>query len=52
MDPAHYGLNGSPTHVKKSFTPPVKSGGIKIKEETGAESAVKLAQILVDNNII
>ena len=52
MDPAHYGLNGSPTHVKKSFTPPVKQGGMKIKEETGAESAVKLAQILVDNNII
>ena len=52
MDKAHYGLAGSPTHVKKSFTPPVKQGGMVIKEETGAESAAKLAQILVDNNII
>ena len=52
MDKAYYGLNGSPTHVKRSFTPPVKQGGIKIKEETGAESAAKLAKILVDNNII
>ncbi len=52
MDPAHYGLNGSPTRVKKSFTPPVKSGGMKIKEETGEDSAKKLAKILVDNNIV
>jgi electron transfer flavoprotein beta subunit len=52
MDKAHYGLAGSPTHVKKSFTPPVKQGGMKIKEETGADSAAKLAKILVDNNII
>ena len=52
MDQAHYGLAGSPTHVKKSFTPPVKQGGIKIKEETGAESAAKLAKILADNGII
>ena len=52
MDKAHYGLAGSPTHVKKSFTPPVKQGGIKIKEETGAESAAKLAKILTDNGII
>jgi electron transfer flavoprotein beta subunit len=52
MDKAHYGLAGSPTLVKKSFTPPVKQGGIQIKEETGAESAAKLAKILVDNNII
>jgi electron transfer flavoprotein beta subunit len=52
MDPAHYGLNGSPTHVKKSFTPPVKEGGIKIKEETGTDSAKKLAKILVDKNIV
>ena len=52
MDASHYGLNGSPTHVKKSFTPPVKSGGMKIKEETGEESAKKLAKILVDNNIV
>ena len=52
MDASHYGLNGSPTHVKKSFTPPVKSGGMKIKEETGEESAKKLAKILVDANIV
>ena len=55
MDPAHYGLNGSPTHVKKSFTPPQKEGGLKIKkegEETGADLAAKLAKVLADNNII
>ena len=52
MDAAHYGLNGSPTHVKRSFTPPVKEGGMKIKEETGAESAAVLAKILVDKNIV
>ena len=52
MDKSHYGLNGSPTRVKKTFTPPVKEGGMKIKEETGAESAAVLAKILVDKNII
>ncbi|MBE6007522.1 MAG: electron transfer flavoprotein subunit beta/FixA family protein [Sarcina sp.] len=52
MEKEHYGLNGSPTHVKKSFTPPVKEGGMKIKEETGEESAKKLAQILVDEHIV
>jgi len=55
MDKAFYGLAGSPTHVKKSFTPPQKQGGLKFKkegEETGADLAVKLAKVLTDNNII
>ncbi|MBE6000027.1 MAG: electron transfer flavoprotein subunit beta/FixA family protein [Sarcina sp.] len=52
MDAAHYGLNGSPTHVKRSFTPPVKEGGMKIKEETGEDSAKVLAKILVDKGIV
>ena len=45
-------MQATMTHVKKSFTPPVKSGGMKIKEETGEESAKKLAKILVDANIV
>ncbi len=52
MEAERYGLKGSPTHVKKSFTPPVKQGGIKIDGETGADKAVALAKILVDANII
>jgi len=52
MNKDQYGLAGSPTHVKKSFTPPVKQGGMVIKEETGAESAAKLAQILSEQSII
>ena len=30
----------------------IKQYKVLVKEETGAESAAKLAQILVDNNII
>lgn len=52
MDKAHYGLAGSPTHVKKSFTPPVKEGGEIIQGETAEEKAQILAKKLVDANII
>ena len=46
------GLKGSPTKVKKSFTPPRKEGGLKIKEETPEESAKKLYDLLRDKGII
>lgn len=52
IDRTAIGLKGSPTHVKKSFVPEVKHDGVMIKEETGAESAIKLASLLSDANII
>ncbi len=52
IDRACIGLKGSPTRVKKTFVPPVKQGGVVIKEETDAESAVKLVSLLDEANII
>lgn len=46
------GLQGSPTKVKKTFTPAQKSGGVKIKEETNEESAAKLYQMLSDAGVL
>ena len=48
LDVERSGLKGSPTKVKKSFTPPRKEGGLKIKEETPEESAKKLYDLLKD----
>lgn len=52
LDPEQIGLKGSPTKVKKTYTPPRKTGGIVIKEETNEESAKKLFELLRDKNII
>ena len=52
LDVERSGLKGSPTKVKKSFTPPRKEGGLKIKEETPEESAKKLYDLLKDKGII
>lgn len=52
IDRTSIGLKGSPTRVKKTFVPPVKTGGVVIKEETDAESAVKLVSLLDEANII
>jgi len=52
LDRDRCGLKGSPTKVKKTFTPPVKSGGIKIHEESNADTAKKLFDTLVANGII
>ena len=52
IDPTRIGLKGSPTHVKKTFVPQKKKGGIKIKEETNEESACKLAALLSDAHVI
>ncbi|RRD94143.1 electron transfer flavoprotein subunit beta/FixA family protein [Clostridiales bacterium COT073_COT-073] len=46
------GLKGSPTKVKKTFTPPQKKGGIIIAEATNLESTEKLYKLLNDANII
>ena len=46
------GLKGSPTKVKKTFTPPRKQGGVVVREATGEESAKKLFELLNAGNII
>ena len=52
IDVTRIGLKGSPTHVKKTFVPQKKTGGIKIKEETNEDSAKKLFTLLSDASII
>lgn len=52
IDRERIGLKGSPTKVKKTFTPPVKSGGIKIQEETGPDTAKALFGKLVADSIL
>ena len=52
IDLSKAGLKGSPTKVKKTFTPQLKKEGMIIKEATGAESAAKLAALLSDKGII
>lgn len=51
MNTSKIGLKGSPTKVKKTFTPEVKTSGIKIQEETSEDGAEKLFEILCTNNI-
>lgn len=46
------GLKGSPTKVKKSFTPPAKSDGVLIHEDSGVDSALKLVQLLRENKVL
>ncbi|MCD8225063.1 MAG: electron transfer flavoprotein subunit beta/FixA family protein [Clostridiales bacterium] len=52
IDGTRIGLKGSPTHVKKTFVPQKKTGGMKIKEENNEESAKKLFSVLSDAHII
>ncbi len=52
IDRERIGLKGSPTKVKKTFTPPVKSGGIKIHEDSDEATAKKLFATLVADGII
>lgn len=46
------GLKGSPTKVKKTFTPPRKQGGVKIHEADGGLSAKKLFEAMSGANLI
>lgn len=52
IDLTRAGLKGSPTKVKKTFTPPVKTSGVKIQEETSEAGAEKLFAMLSENNVI
>ncbi len=52
LDQTRIGLKGSPTKVKKTFTPKITKNGVRIAESTGAESAAKLARLLADEGLI
>lgn len=52
IETARLGLKGSPTKVRRTFVPPVKKGGAIFKEGPQEESAAKLAELWVANNII
>jgi len=43
---------GSFTKTIEIFAPPKKNAGVKIKEETDAESGIKLAEILIKEKVI
>lgn len=52
IDLTRAGLKGSPTKVKKTYTPPMKGDSLVIKEETAKESVDKLIAILDEKSII
>ena len=52
IDRTQLGLKGSPTKVKKTFTPPVKSGGVTIHEANNADTAKKLVERLSADKVI
>ena len=51
-DATRVGLKGSPTKVKKTFVPQVKTGTEMIEAEDGIAAAKKLAEVLSGANII
>ena len=51
LDNERIGLKGSPTKVKKTFTPEVKTSGVKINEPTSEEGAEKLFAILCEDKV-
>ena len=51
IDPDTIGLQGSPTNVYKSFSPPPKGGGIML-EGNGQETCDQLANMLNEKHII
>ena len=52
IDLTRAGLGGSPTKVKKTFTPDVKTSGIKIEEATPEEGAEKLFALLRADHVL
>ncbi len=52
INPEKIGLKHSPTHVKKTFVPQKKTGGIKIQEETAEDSVKKLFAMLSDAHVL
>ncbi|HAL92487.1 MAG TPA: electron transfer flavoprotein subunit beta [Verrucomicrobia bacterium] len=51
-DPAHLGLNASPTRVVKIFSPPPKTGGVKWQGEDPAAMAQKLVDLLRERKLV
>jgi electron transfer flavoprotein beta subunit len=52
IDRERIGLKGSPTKVQRTFVPQPKSGGLKIKEATVAESVNKLMEELEKASLV
>lgn len=52
LDLMKAGLKGSPTKVKRTFTPQVNKEGIIIREESGAVAAGKLFELLFSKNLV
>lgn len=52
IDLERAGLKGSPTKVKKTFTPVRKKSGVMIKEESNEASALKLFELLSNAGVI
>lgn len=52
LDTTRIGLSGSPTRVKKTFTPELISQCIHIQEDTAAACAAKLAALLDESKVI
>lgn len=52
LDLKHCGLKGSPTRVKKTFTPAVKKGGQRVTGENDADAGAKLVELLAGAKVI
>lgn len=52
VDEEKLGLKGSPTQVRRIFTPPQRTGGVIIQQSTARESVAVLLQSLSDAKII
>lgn len=52
LDVGRCGLKGSPTRVKKTFTPSIKKGGLRVTAEDDAAAGRKLAGLLASENVI
>lgn len=52
IDVEKCGLKGSPTKVKKSYTPKKENNGIIIKEETASASVQTLMRLIADKKVI
>jgi electron transfer flavoprotein beta subunit len=52
MDRTKIGLKGSPTRVKRSYTPPKRESGIKIQEPSASTSVYKLMSNLLESKLV
>ena len=52
IDPTRCGLKGSPTKVKKTYTPVREKVCVKIEEEDTKTAVLKLADLLTDSKVI